>query len=492
MSAKLRTSLFLKVVVIAVLVMVLAIPLLLERGLVEERRNRREDVAVEVAASWGGPQVVGGPVLAVPFRGDRAADGSWVRPPAVYDFLPEELVVVGELVPEVRRRGIFDWVVYRAELRISGSYAPLDVAGWAVARDELDWSGATLRLGVADVHGLRGAGLAWDGQEVPWAPGGRVEGLWSGGVQALIGQAASGEPAAAGGDRGHAFEITLSLLGSEVFEVLPLGGTSRVRLTSSWPDPSFLGGFLPEARRVAADGFEAAWTVPDLAQGRPRRWRDGELGDGDVVRLRRPGGRPEMEQPAMGVGGFASLGVALYRPVGHYQRTERSIKYAFLFILLTFVTLFLHELAGRAVLHPMHYLLVGAALVLFYLLLLSLSEHVGFTVAYLIAAAAVVAQVTAYGAAVLRQRRGALTLGLVTAILYAYFWVLLDAEDHALLIGSAGLFAVLALVMYLTRRVDWSAPAGAVLARLPREPGSDAGTPDREDAQPARGPGPPG
>ena len=483
MPIKLRTSLFLKALVIAALVVVLSIPLLLERGLVEERRSRRQAVAVEVAASWGGPQVLGGPVLAVPFRGTRAADGSWVRPPAVLHFLPAELVVEGDLVPEVRRRGIFEWVVYRADLRISGRFSPLDVAGWAVSRDELDWSGATLRLGLADVHGLRGAGLTWDGAEVPWAPGGRVEGLWSSGVQALVGEAAAAAPraaaprAAAAAGRGHAFEITLSLLGSEVFEVLPLGGTSRVRLASTWPDPSFLGGFLPEERRVGADGFRAAWTVPDLAQGRPRRWRDGELGDRDLVSLRRPHGRPLADGPLVDGGGFASLGVALYRPVDHYQRIERSMKYAFVFILLTFVTLFLHEQAGRAALHPMHYLLVGAALVLFYLLLLSLSEHLGFTLADLVAAAAVVAQVTAYAVAVLRRRRSALTLGLVTAVLYAYFWVLLDAEDYALLIGSVGLFAVLALVMYLTRRVDWSAPAGAALPGLPREARGDAGGP---------------
>ena len=265
----------------------------------------------------------------------------------------------------------------------------------------------------------------------------------------------------------HRFEATLTLLGSGSFEILPVGIESRITLSSSWPDPSFLGAYLPEEHQVGADGFQARWTVLDLAQSRPRRWWDGQLADPDPQTHRArslDSGRLTIEGPV------SVLGVALYQPIDHYQRCERSLKYALLFILLTFVTIFLHEVTGRVALHPMHYLLVGAALVLFYLLLLSLTEIIAFGYAYLVAATVVVVQITLYSTAVMRHRGRALTLGAVTALLYGAFWVVLTAADEALLLGTVGLFVALGLVMYLTRRLDWSMPTGRTTEPTPEGP----------------------
>jgi len=458
----LRTSLFVKVAAIAGVVVVLWIPLALERGVLREREARRDEAAVEIARAWGGAQVVGGPVLAVPYRAAvrvAGADGvvaTTVAESTAY-FLPETLEITGELAPETRRRGIFELVVYRARLELSGTFAPPELGGWPVRPEELHWDAARLRLGVADVRGLRAARIAIDGEARPVEAAGAVDGLWTQGIEAPIaeGEGASGAP--------RRFAVELELVGTESFEVLPLARTASASLAAPWPDPSFFGSFLPETREIGPEGFTARWSVSDLAHGRPRRWREGEL-EGHPVRPGPPASLAEREAIRGADGTPPSLGVGLYRPVDHYQKTERAMKYALLFLLLTFVTFFLHELTGTASLHPMHYLLVGSALVLFYLLLLSLSEHVPFAVAYLVAATAVVVEVTAYSRAVLGERRRAVTLGVVMTALYAYFWGLLAAEEWALVLGTAGLFLVLGLVMYLTRRVDWSARGGGAVA----------------------------
>jgi len=462
----LRTSWFVKVAWIAGVVVVLWIPLVLERGVLDERQARRDVAAFEVARAWGERQMVGGPVLAVPYRTAvrvEGADGvaTTTTAESTAYFLPEDLEVTGELVPETRRRGIFELVVYRAELKLAGTFAAPELEGWPVRPEGLDWASARLRIGVSDVRGLRAARIIVDGDDRPVESAGAVAGLWEQGIAA---------PLAAGPGGPRRFSVALSLVGTESFEVLPLARTARASLSAPWPDPSFYGSFLPETSEVGTEGFTARWSVSDLAHGQPRRWREGEL----ASRPGRPAPRASVEEgEAMAGaggglrGGLPSLGVGLYRPVDHYQKTERSMKYALLFLLLTFVTFFLHELTGRAALHPMHYLLVGSALVLFYLLLLSLSEHVPFGYAYLVAAAAVVVEVTAYSRAVLGERRRALTLGLVMAALYGYFWVLLAAEDWALVLGTAGLFLILGLVMYLTRRVDWSAPGDGIAGAPP-------------------------
>jgi len=239
----------------------------------------------------------------------------------------------------------------------------------------------------------------------------------------------------------YAFAFNLGLSGSQRLQFIPTGKQTTVVLRSKWPSPSFSGAFLPQARRVDKEGFEARWQVSWFGRGYPQQWTT----------------PPESEKrTAMkAVLEGSAFGVDLFLPVDAYQKTERSTKYGVLFLLLTFLTFFLYEVFSGLSLHPMQYLLVGSALCLFYLLLLSISEHAPFGISYLVASAATVLLIGGYSAAVLRGRLRALLMTLVLGVLYVYLYVLLQLEDYALLLGAAGLFVILALVMYLTRRIDW-------------------------------------
>jgi inner membrane protein len=340
----------------------------------------------------------------------------------------------GELRPELRRRGLFEVPLYEADLAANGWFRRPDPASLGVGAERVDWDRARAVLLVGDARGLqRKVVLRWAGQERPLQPGsGPFEG-WGTAVNAPLGKGALL------GER-LPFTVDLALRGSDALRLLPLGESTRVELTSTWPDPGFVGAPLPQERRVAGAGFTAIWDVPYFARAFPQQWRDGASDLGLIA----------------GQMSASSFGVSLVTPADPYQQTERAVKYAVLFILLTFTTVFLLELLSPVRLHPVHYLLVGSALCLFYLLLLALAEHLGITVAYAVATAATVAVVGLYARAVLAATGRAVVLSGALVALYGWLFTVLRAEDYALLLGALGLFATLATVMYLTRRLDWS------------------------------------
>ncbi len=435
----LRNSVVLKMVVVGVLVLLLLIPLAMVRGLISERQARREQVATEIASIWGQAQTLGGPVLIVPFRARRTDEnGKSVIYRELAYFLPETLKIDGEIRPERRRRGIFEVAVYQSDLRGTATFRRPSFASWYVSDGEVLWDEAALAIGVPDLRGIRSAvQIAWAGRTLPLTPGGAVDGLWATGLRTPIPELEVGKA----GDIYHlAFDLAIN--GSSELKILPFGQQTTATLRSSWPDPSFIGAFLPKSREVAANGFEAAWSVPYFGRGYPSQWRESE------------------RQEAISGNAVAesAFGVGLFLPVDAYQKTERSVKYGALFLLLTLLTFFLYEVFNPFSLHPMQYLLVGAALCLFYLLLLSISEHVAFGLSYAIASAATIGLIAGYSAAILHGRLRALGTAGALAALYGYLYVLLQAEDYALLLGTLGLFAILALVMYATRRIDWYAP----------------------------------
>ena len=232
------------------------------------------------------------------------------------------------------------------------------------------------------------------------------------------------------------FALRLELNGTERLRFAPLGMQTSVRIRGDWPDPSFQGAWLPTTRQVGPEGFDASWLIPHLGRGYPQQWR----GDGNPRRI-----------------SGSQFGVDLLSPIDAYRSTQRSLKYQLLFLGLTFVTLWLFEVLAGLRLHPIQYALVGAAICLFYVLELSLAEHLGLALAYGLAATAVVATVGAYALAILSSLSRAALVGGVLGALYVYLYVLLRIESYALLVGSLGLFATLAMVMYATRRVDWYA-----------------------------------
>lgn len=445
-----RSSILLKVFLAGVLALVLLIPIAMVQSVVNERQSRRNDAIREVSEKWGGAQTVTGPILVVPFtmRGVDDKGVAWTVTEYAW-FLPERLTFEGTVTPEIRRRGIFEAVLYGLELRVEGSFPKADLAALGVPPADVRWNEATLSFGLTDTRGIKDAPrLVWDGGAVEFRPTtGLAVGLVDTGIHApLEGLTKDGSA--------KTFSFRVGLHGSQTLSFVPAGVDTRVALQSPWKDPSFTGAFLPDAREVRPDGFKASWQVSQFGRNVPSRWR------GDAETRRAAAALPA-----------SSFGVFFFRPADWYQQATRAIKYAILFVGLTFGAFFLFEVFARLQLHPLQYLLVGFALALFYLLLVALSEHAGFGRAYLAAAGATAGLVSLYSAAVLKARSRAATIGGLLATLYAYLYILLRLEDYALLLGSVALFVLLALVMWLTRKIDWwgvstSAPPPPIPPRM--------------------------
>ncbi|HVE70318.1 MAG TPA: cell envelope integrity protein CreD [Thermoanaerobaculia bacterium] len=429
---RLRYPALVEMIILGGIALVLMLALSMIHSLVLERASRARAARAEIAASWGQSQILGGPVLIVPYRVRYISAGKILEAKHHAHFLPDRLVARGRLLPERRHRGIFETVLYRAQLRVEGEFARPDFSGWDVAPTDILWNEAILTVGVSDLRGIGGNPvMQWNGGALKFSGGSGNPRLWASGLTAS--NPFPGGPTAAR----YPFAMNLSLNGSEHISFYPLGRETVVELTSPWPDPSFSGAFLPQSRRITDQGFSARWSISSLARSYPQQWRTND-------------------EPDFGTSLVPSaFSVGLFSPVSHYQQAERSVKYGALFIVLTFVTFFLYELLSPVSLHPVQYFLVGGALCVFYVLLLSISEHAPFGMAYAIASVATVSLITMYGAALLKSALRVAGLAAVLAMLYGYLYVLLQLEDWALLMGSIGLFLILALVMYATRRVDW-------------------------------------
>ena len=428
-----RTSALARLIVMGILMVCLMVPLLMVQGVVSERASRRDAAVGEVSGIWGGVQTLGGPVLTVPYRYTRTDQaGKTTSIVARAYVLPDVLNVDGTVEPEVRRRSLFEVVVYRSHLTVSGRFGRLALAEIRPAPEQILWDEATLSVGVTDPRGItRRVMSTWNGREQAFVPGVPDVGLFASGVHTAVpGLAASAGEAA--------FTLEIDLNGSRQLRFLPGGSETSVTLTSRWPHPSFAGALLPEARRSDASGFSATWRAPYFGRGYPPQWTSESRGE-------------QLKTQAEA----SAFGVTLVSPVDIYQQAERAVKYAALFIVMTFVIAFLWEVARGALLHPIQYLFVGFAMCVFYLLLLSLSEHVGFDLAYVSAATATVGLLAWYWGRVVGGRWPGLLMGGALTALYGVLYLLLRLEDYALLAGSIGLFAMLAAVMYFTRRVNW-------------------------------------
>jgi inner membrane protein len=427
-----RFSVLLKAAFIAGLVLVLLVPLLAVRAMVAERESRQMAAEAEIIRSRGGEQAIGGPVLTIPFVVRTKDDkGRVIESVDRLHVLPDTLAVNGTVEAERRRRGIYEAVTYDTTLRVTGSFTVPEVAAWRVASADVLWSEAILSVELPDQRGLKErVELAWGRATSAFRSGRPSIGMFSGCIEASVPGLADLAPGAR-----VPFSFDLALSGGGSLSFLPLGDETTVKIASAWPGPSFSGAFLPSERTVSAGGFTAAWKVPSMARPFPQAWRGAEI------------------ESAVLLG--SSFGASLMAPVDVYQKVTRSVKYGALFLLLPFLVFFLFEVLGGLRVHPLQYLLVGLAECLFYLLLLSLAEHLPFVAAYLAATGAATLMVALYASAVLRSWRRGILLAPALAAAYGFLYATLQSEDYALLIGAVGLFAILGLVMALTRRVDW-------------------------------------
>jgi inner membrane protein len=441
-----KRSIVWKLLAIGIVVLLLAVPILSIRGLVTERQTYRDGAVQEIARGSGLAQVITGPVLVLPVlrtvnewvlddkTGQRRLQEREVR--EFRYFLPETFLLDANLKTERRARGIYEARLFRSTNRISGRFQiPANSAGMqltSTASTPPRFERPYLALGISDIRGIgTGLKLMLNTEAGEFLPGSGTT-LLSGGVHALL-PTSFDVSAAATLD----FSIEMSLQGTGEYNVSPVGRESTINVTSDWPHPSFIGDQLPTERKVTDAGFTATWQTSFFATNLAEILQNCAQA-ADCKQLNAP-----------------NMGVSIIDPVDQYLKTDRAIKYALLFIALTFAGFFLCEILKRAAVHPIQYGLVGLALAFFYVLLLSLSEHIGFALAYGLSAAGCISLLGYYIAHILHSRTQGLLFAGGLGGLYALLYGLLSAEDYALLMGSLLVFALLAAFMVLTRRVDW-------------------------------------
>ncbi len=436
----LKRSALLRMIIVGALSFALLIPSLMVMGLISERESVRNSAIGEVNEKWGQAQTITGPILSVPFKKYIAQQKG--EPRVEFDdvyFLPESLSIATTAAPEIRSRGIYEIVLYSANLTMSGEFALSTLNTLNIKPENIVWEEARLLIGMSDLKGIReNIEVKWNGKTHSAEPGVSGNDVVSSGI--------SIKPLMIAEKTEYEFSTNITFNGSGDLQFVPVGKKTAVRVSSSWRSPSFVGRFLPDKRTITDNGFDAEWKVLHLNRNFPQQWVGGNA-------LRES---PHSTKISENLTNFA-FGVKLLQPVDEYQKTTRSAKYAIMFISLTFLTFFLTEVLNKKIVHPIQYALIGFALVLFYCLLLSLSEHMTFNSAYWISGAAIVLLVAGYTRAVLASNRVALLIGGVLTTLYGFLFVILQQEDYALLFGSLGLFLILAVVMYLTRRIDWFA-----------------------------------
>lgn len=421
------TTLTAKLIAIGAMILFLLVPAAMIDGTVSERRSRRDHAVGDIHSAWSRRQHLSGPVLTVPILLTKGVDKN--GKPVVEEhharLAPETLDIRGKVRTETRRRGIYKTVVYTADLELSGSFDPPKANLVTANTGEVQWERARIVFGVSDLRGIKdSAVLEWAGKKLTLDPGNAGVGAVRSGVEAWL----PAETLRAG--KTVSFRLPLSLRGSDGLSFAPYGRTTTVAVESTWSSPSFFGDFLPDSRSVDKAGFKSEWKVLHINRPLLSFWT----------------GDPQLDESAFGVN--------LLIPVDHYGSVQRSTKYAVLFIFLTFLAFFLTEFSTSRRLHPVQYLMIGCGLVLFYLLELSLSEHLPFGAAYLVSSLAVVGLLAGYSKALFGAPVAA-SVAAGASGLYAFLYVLLRAEDYALLLGSFGLLFALAAVMYATRRVDW-------------------------------------
>lgn len=430
-----KSRLVVKAGFIGILTLLLLIPMAFISNLVSDRQQRHDQAYREISGKWAASQTIMGPVLMVPYHAHYTGnDRRPVTETREAYFLPDSLDVTGKVSPEKRYRGIYEATLYRSDLLLAGRFRFLDGDGLKIAPDDWIPGSATLLLGLDDLRGVENRLTAdWNGTEEAFEPGLPPNTVAQAGLSAPVTL-----DTGALEDGTFPFSIHLELKGSGQLSFVPAGKSTRVHLESPWRAPSFTGGFLPDARQIGPGGFSADWKVFHLNRNFPQQWTDGKY---DLK--------------------ASAFGVSLMEPVDFYQKTMRCIKYAILIIALTFTVFFLVETGTRNAVHPFQYLLIGLALCVFYTLLISISEYLYFAWAYGIASLATTGLITLYATWLFRDRKMPLVTGCSLALLYGYIFVLIQLEDFALLAGSVGLFIVLAVLMYFSRRIHRDDPAAA-------------------------------
>jgi inner membrane protein len=427
-NSLIKNSVTIKLVTITILMLLLLIPVSMIQSIIQEREQLNNATINEVSSKWADIQEINGPIMTIPLTYEYLRDEKKHVVTKYWQILPETLTIEGNVIPEKLKRGIYEVVVYKSLLDVSGNFKinqkpdPQNLV-------EIHYDQAFLTIGIQDLRGIKNQiDFKWDSKSLKVIPGSKLNDLIYSGITIQLPDLTEKI------NQNIPFAFTADLQGSKNLSFIPTGNTTNISLTSTWPSPSFNGNFLPDSRELSADGFKATWSILQLNRNFPQSW----VGSGQ---------KKQMQE--------SSFGVDLILPLDDYQKSYRSAKYAVMTIALTFLIFFLVEILNKRKIHPFQYALVGLALCLFYTLLVSISEHSNFNIAYGISTLAIVAMISLYSITVFKKINLSVILIVALAGIYGFLFVTLQLADYALLLGSAGLTLMLGFTMYFTRNINW-------------------------------------
>lgn len=426
-----KNRILIKGLLVGALILIMLIPGTFINNLVAERQFRQQAVINDVSAKWAGKQTITGPILMIPYKDTNGVHMAYI--------LPDDLHITGRMDTVKKKRSLYNVTLYNARLTLEGKFNNVPFEKLRIPRENMIWQDARLVLEVGDMHGItEQVGLDWNGTKLNMEAGVPDNKQVQEGISIpvnIVPESAS------------TFTINLNLKGSEYLYFTPLGKATDVSLEAPWKDPKFDGQYLPETSNISNNHFTAHWKILPMSHHYPQCWK------AEAYDLNK-----------------AAFGVSLIQPVDEYAKTNRSVKYAILFIALTFTFFFFLEILLKKQIHAVQYLLVGMALTIFYTLLLSISEYAGFNTAYFVAALATVTLISMYVMSIFKNRKTTIGFTFTLISLYAYIFILIQLEDYALLFGSIGLFVILAVIMYYSRKIDWYAITPRPLPEAPQQP----------------------
>ena len=436
----LKNPIAIKICIIILLAIGLQIPLSMISSIINDRSYYQDEARKTIADSWTGKQKIIGPLLLIPYTRQYQTE-KWNEKTKQYIkkqhqayetayILPENLQIDSEAVTENRYKGIYDVPVYTSAITFSGSFANDRILALTQRQDISAIGNTQLALIVGDIRGISThPTLQWNKQSVNFLPSSGFSHNENG-IHANLGKLEGTTQTT------YTFSFSIKLRGMETIQFTPSGKQVQLKLSSSWQHPNFIGRYLPQERTINAEGFKATWVLSSFSTNIEKQLKDCESGNCNQFLAN-------------------DFGVTFIDPVNVYLQAERSLKYDILFIGLTFVGFFLFEVLLKLKIHPVQYTLVGLALTMFYLLLISFSEHISFFLAYMIATISSVGLLGFYVSFVLKSASRGTIFSAVTTTLYAVLYVIICSEDHALLMGTILIFMVLGFVMFATRHVDW-------------------------------------
>jgi inner membrane protein len=399
------------------------------KSIISERQRLRQTTISEVSKKWANSQSINGPILTIPLSyEEKISDDEVTEYTRYLHVLPEKLNIDGQIDPTRLRRSIYEVVVYESNLSINGRFKidkPIDKNNLK----KIHYKNAFITMGISDLRGIKNQMLLdWNGTKLEVEPGSKIPEIISSGVTISLPDLT--EMTEVNLD----FNMNIDLQGSQNISFTPLGKSTDIEMKSEWPDPSFNGAFLPDERDVTDAGFSAKWNVLQLNRNYPQSW----IGNLNVSNIR-----------------SSAFGIDLILPLNDYLKSMRAAKYAAMTIALTFLIFFVIEILNHRKIHPFQYTLVGFALLLFYILLISISEHLNFNIAYFISSVVVIGMISLYSISVFKKNKLSMLLMAILISIYGFVFTTMQLTEYALLMGSVGLAVILSLTMYFTKNINW-------------------------------------